>query len=177
MVESDWHIQHATSFWFFPLTELNLEKFGELMIEDSKHVDILGSWRIEERRLIDINKVKTIQLLLLEPYHAKHPWSRVLKGKKVLVIHPFAETIQHQYEQKRTLLFKNPDVLPEFQLETIKAVQSLGGQSPFNTWFDALEYMKDEIDKRDYDIALIGCGAYGFPLAAHVKRTGKKQYT
>ena len=121
-----------------------------------------------------INKVKTIQLLLLEPYHAKHPWSRVLKGKKVLVIHPFAETIQHQYEQKRTLLFKNPDVLPEFQLETIKAVQSLGGQSPFNTWFDALEYMKDEIDKRDYDIALIGCGAYGFPLAAHVKRTGKK---
>ena len=51
-----------------------------------------------------------------------------LRGKKVLVIHPFAETIQHQYEQKRTLLFKNPDVLPEFQLETIKAVQSLGGQ-------------------------------------------------
>ena len=156
------------------IRDRNLERFGELMIEDSKHVDILGSWRIEERRLIDINKVKTIQLLLLEPYHAKHPWSRVLKGKKVLVIHPFAETIQHQYEQKRTLLFKNPDVLPEFQLETIKAVQSLGGQSPFNTWFDALEYMKDEIDKRDYDIALIGCGAYGFPLAAHVKRTGKK---
>lgn len=34
--------------------------------------------------------------------------------------------------------------------------------------------MKDEIDKRDYDIALIGCGAYGFPLAAHIKRSGKK---
>ena len=95
MVESDWHIQHATS----PLTELNLERFGELMIEDSKHVDILGSWRIEERRLIDINKVKTIQLLLLEPYHAKHPWSRVLKGKKVLVIHPFAEKKEHYYSK------------------------------------------------------------------------------
>ncbi len=34
--------------------------------------------------------------------------------------------------------------------------------------------MEDEIDKHDYDIALIGCGAYGFPLAAHVKRRGKK---
>lgn len=34
--------------------------------------------------------------------------------------------------------------------------------------------MKDEIDKQDYDIALIGCGAYGFPLAAHIKRSGKK---
>lgn len=34
--------------------------------------------------------------------------------------------------------------------------------------------MKEEIDKQDYEIALLGCGAYGLPLAAHVKRTGKK---
>jgi cation diffusion facilitator CzcD-associated flavoprotein CzcO len=26
----------------------------------------------------------------------------------------------------------------------------------------------------DYDICIIGAGAYGFPLAAHVKRKGKK---
>lgn len=32
--------------------------------------------------------------------------------------------------------------------------------------------MKDETDRYDYDLALIGCGAYGFPLAAHCKRTG-----
>lgn len=54
------------------------------MIEDSKLVDILGSWRLEERRLIDIENVKAVQLLLLEPYHAIHPWSRILKGKKYL---------------------------------------------------------------------------------------------
>lgn len=30
------------------------------------------------------------------------------------------------------------------------------------------------MDKIDYDICLIGCGAYGFPLAAHAKRKGKK---
>lgn len=66
---------------FFPLTEQNLERFAELMIEDSKLVDILGSWRLEERRLIDIENVKAVQLLLLEPYHAIHPWSRILKGK------------------------------------------------------------------------------------------------
>lgn len=34
--------------------------------------------------------------------------------------------------------------------------------------------MKDEIDHQDYNICLIGAGAYGFPLAAHVKRQGKK---
>ena len=34
--------------------------------------------------------------------------------------------------------------------------------------------MECEIDKADFDVALIGCGAYGFPLAAHCKRIGKQ---
>ncbi len=111
----------------------------------------------------------------MEPYWAERPWSRALKGKKVLVVHPFAALIEKQYREHRTHLFENPDVLPEFELQTIEAVQSLGGDAgQFKTWFEALHYMEEEIDKRDFDIALIGCGAYGFPLAAHVKRSGKK---
>ena len=35
-------------------------------------------------------------------------------------------------------------------------------------------YSLIERDKIDYDIAILGCGAYGFNLAAHVKRSGKK---
>ena len=49
-----------------------------------------------------------------------------------------------------------------------------GVNNGFETWFDALKWMEDEIDKKDYDICIIGCGAYGFNLAAHVKRSGKK---
>lgn len=33
--------------------------------------------------------------------------------------------------------------------------------------------MEAEIDKYDYDVALIGCGAYGMSLAAYVKSKGK----
>lgn len=93
---------------FFPLTEQNLERFGELMIEDSKQVDILGSWRLEERRLVDANTVKAVQLLLLEPFHTKTPWTRALKEKKVLVVHPFAKQYnnninkeEHYYSKSR----------------------------------------------------------------------------
>lgn len=90
------------------------------------------------------------------------------------MIHPFKNTIEKQY-QKRELLFENKDVLPKFEsLTVIRAIQSLGGNSQFKDWFEALEYMKNEIDKVDYDICLIGAGAYGFPLAAHVKRQGKQ---
>ena len=97
-----------------------------------------------------------------------------VEQRKVLVVHPFVDTIRSQY-QKRELLFSNPDVLPEFELKTLKAVQTIAGtKSEFASWFDALKYMEDEIDKIDFDIAIIGCGAYGLPLAAHVKRIGKQ---
>ena len=33
--------------------------------------------------------------------------------------------------------------------------------------------MEDEIDRCEYDAVIIGCGAYGMSLAAHVKRRGK----
>ena len=34
--------------------------------------------------------------------------------------------------------------------------------------------MKFQITRKDYDIAIIGCGAFGFPLASFVKDQGKK---
>lgn len=161
---------------FFPANEDKIEQFCELMVQDVPEVDILGSWladeQLFEKQLVNAQKV---HLRFLEPYWADNHWSRALEGKKVLVVHPFADDIESQY-QRRTLLFKK-NILPEFQLTTIKAVQSVADEKTgFQDWFAALDYMKAEIDKVDYDICLIGCGAYGFPLAAHVKRMGKKGF-
>lgn len=161
---------------FFPSTEENLMKFGEMMVEDSKQLDILGSWLPDEKTMItsfNLNLTK-VTLLALEPYWSKNPWSRILEGKKVLVIHPFASLIEQQYKEKRELLFVDKQVLPKFDLKTIKAVQSLGGDCEYSDWFEALDSMKKQMDATDYDIALLGCGAYGFPLAAHAKRMGKQ---
>ena len=161
---------------FFPSTEDNLMEFGKMMLEDAKEVDILGSWQQNERYVSEyVNSAVKVHLLLLEPFWSEQPWSRVLEGKRVLVVHPFAKTIELQYSQNRTKLFDHPAVLPEFELQTIQAVQSIGGiDNGFKDWFEALQWMKDEIDRREYDVCLIGCGAYGFPLAAHVKRRGKQ---
>lgn len=161
---------------FFPSTDANLMKFGELMVEDMKQVDLLGSWLREEQVMIDeyCLKLRKVTLMALEPYWAIKPWTRALEGKKVLVIHPFASLIESQYAEKRELLFQDERVLPSFELKTLQAVQSIGGESDFKDWFEALDWMKTRMDATDYDIALIGCGAYGFPLAAHTKRMGKQ---
>lgn len=159
---------------FFPKEESKIEQFCKLMLTDIEALDILESWQPEESFLKDylINCIP-VTAEIMAPYFLEHPWTKALQGKKVLVVHPFAESIMSQYK-KREHLFSNPDVLPEFELHAIKAVQSIGGSNQYSDWFAALDVMKQQINNIDFDICIIGCGAYGFPLAAHVKRIGKK---
>ena len=42
----------------------------------------------------------------------------------------------------------------------------------YDTWFDALAAMEKQMDACDYEVAIIGAGAYGLPLAAHARDTG-----
>ncbi len=163
---------------FFSPSIEQLDKFGEEMMKAMPLLDVLGSWCKEEGYFLDkLSNATFIDLELLNPLWGSDskPWTLALEEKKVLVVHPFTETIQTQYTQ-RELVHKDPRILPKFSLITIKAVQSITGQKPdnYDTWFDALQYMQDEIDKTNYDVCIIGCGAYGFLLAAHCKRMGKK---
>lgn len=160
---------------FFPINEENINRFSELMLNDMEYIDILGSWLDYEYLFYDkFPNASLVTLPCLEPFLSRTPWTLALKNKKILVVHPFKESIISQYN-KRELLFKDKNVLPGFkELHVIQSIQSLGGNTKFENWFVALEWMKEEIDKVDYDICLLGCGAYGFPLAAHIKRKGKK---
>ncbi|MDA3892746.1 MAG: hypothetical protein PF517_13880 [Salinivirgaceae bacterium] len=166
-------LEHISGF--FPLHDKYLRYFGELFLNDIKELDILGSWLLNENYLEqELKGIKRVSRGMMDPFWTNMPWTKVLEGKKVLVIHPFDRTINSQYK-KRDKLFNNPMVLPKFELITYKPVVSHGANSTqFGNWFEALEFMKTEIDKIDYDIALIGAGAYGFHLAAHIKRQGKK---
>lgn len=160
---------------FFPAEDAYLDRFAELMLNDIPQADILGAWQRHELGLSHyLRNVKAVPLQSLEPYLHADPWSGALAGKKVLVVHPFVASIRQQYP-KRKLLFKDPRVLPDFELKTILAVQSAAGNRvDFPDWFAALDHMKKQISDTDFDIAIIGAGAYGFPLAAHVKRMGKQ---
>ncbi len=158
----------------FPPCQETAERFSERYLIDSEEIDLLGTHQYYEKFMPLRKNVIRVQLEMLYPFFVERPWTRYLKGKKVLVVHPFEDTIHLQYS-KRKLLFENEEILPDFHLETLKAVQTAGGnKSDFKDWFDALKYMENEISKRNFDICLIGCGAYGLPLAAFVKRMGKQ---
>jgi hypothetical protein len=160
---------------FFPVNAACLERFANVMLHDMKNIDILGSWLADEIRLGKFfPNAKIVPLKDLEPYYHANPWSEVLAGKRVLVIHPYEESIQKQYA-KHGILFADPRILPNFELLTLKAVQSIAaGKTAFSNWFDALAWMCRRVRELDFDIAIIGAGAYGLPLASFIKNCGKK---
>jgi hypothetical protein len=166
--------QMQTNAGFFPCHISKIKQFCELMIADMPNVDILGSWLKEESFLAkELANSKKVMLEDLEPFFTPNPWTKALENKKVLVVHPFAETIKCQY-LRREKLFDN-GLLPQFELEVIPAVQSIAGQkTEFSDWFAALDSMKEQIAKRNFDVCILGCGAYGFPLASFVKNMGKQ---
>lgn len=164
---------------FFPADDSLLPQWMECMKETSKQVDMLCYWDTGYQEYLVkeccSDDVILTELDSLQPFWREHPWTSALKGKKVLVIHPFVDTIQSQY-MRRKEIWKNEEILPEFELITVKAVQTIAGSKDerFNNWFEALEYMYHEGMKHDFDVAIISCGAYGMPLAAKFKQAGKQ---
>lgn len=175
----------CTNAGFFPHDMDMCNRYAILYLDCLNQIDICGIWRyfMEDYLIREYspNSVLTI-LEYLEPWRTANnmiPWSAALRGKKVLVVHPFAESIELQYRNKREKIWNNcgrgDEILPDFKLITLKAVQSMGGNGAngYGNWFEALEYMTEKVKEIDFDIAIVGCGAYGLPLSTRIKRLGK----
>lgn len=162
----------------FPNDAGMLKGFCELYIAAISEADLISLWGVGAESRVVHNHCKEAnftKLHALEPYYFDQPWSAALAGKKVLVIHPFKKSIESQYK-RREELFPRENILPKFKsLECFKAVQSIAGErTEYASWFEALDYMKREIANREFDVAIIGAGAYGLPLAAYCKEIGKQ---
>lgn len=163
---------------FFPVDDASLMRFGERVEEDCRLIDFYATWYCGDNRLKKafFQNASVTTLGNMEPFFSSRPWTHALAGKKVLLVLPFAESARSQYSH-RTNLFRDPDFLPEFDLLTYKPVVSHAGEkTPFDSWFDALDAMLHDISSLDFEIAIIGAGAYGMSLAAGIKRMGKKAF-
>ena len=165
---------------FFPNRLELLPRYYEEVMNGCKNCDYLAVWFMpfEDYYIKNVfpKDVHLTYLHHMDPFkYPEHPWSEALEGKKVLVIHPEANLIQHQYKNHEHI-FEGTNILPEFELIPMKAVQTLAGEEDerYETWFDALEDMFERAMRIDFDVAILGCGAYAFPLAAKMKQAGKQ---
>jgi len=161
----------------FPVDAATLSGFSQIYWNGIAGLDVLAFWPTEfQAKIVDELELcpALIERLDLEPFLSDNPWSLQLQGKRVLVVHPFKDSILSQYHSSRQRLFADPNVLPVFDLEVIRAPQCLAGQTGgFESWCDAFSWLKDQVGSKNFDIAIIGCGAFGLPLATFCKEIGR----
>lgn len=162
----------------FPVSQQFLDYFADFYGRALEALDILAFWPTEFQAALVNNLPQLPSLvdrLALEPFLWQDPWSAVLAGRKVLVVHPFREAILDQYSSNRQNLFCDHRVLPEFALQVIRAPQCAGCQTEgFASWSEAYKSLEDDVMAADFEIAILGCGAFGLPLAAAIKHSGRK---
>lgn len=163
---------------FFPGNDREIDRLAEHYLTSLRDADALAVWfnRGEERVAREhAPQAELIELTAMLSMLHGDPWSAALAGRRVLVVHPFAATIEAQYENHRERLFADARVLPAFHLQTLMPPQTIAGNTAgYANWFEALDATCTRIAERDFDVALIGAGAYGLPIAALVKRLGKQ---
>ncbi|MGE9292534.1 MAG: hypothetical protein ACQKBW_02885 [Puniceicoccales bacterium] len=104
------------------------------------------------------------------------PWTEALAGKRVLVVSPFCESILQQYRKRELIWERHPHtVLPEFEIKGLKVplYSYMLDEPPYPDWFSALDALKAQMDTIDYDVMLVGAGAWSMPLCAHAKQQAK----
>ncbi len=166
----------AVNSGVFPWSHEAFDCFCKSWLAAIPAMDVMAVWfnRGESDILLkQCPDAARVTLESLEPYLSQEPWSAALAGKRVLAVHPFAASIRSQHT-RRTELWGDPRVLPDFTLSTVQAPLSAGLVAPQHPdWHTACEALMAEMDSHDYDVVIIGAGAFSLPLAVHAKQRGK----
>ncbi|WP_262690017.1 tetratricopeptide repeat protein [Kordiimonas aestuarii] len=184
-INADLYEQGELNAGITPRNADTFAQFGQIYFEASKNMDLLGVVGFEN----ELTLLKTLDnphltkngwynpldLIAFRGVdrHAFEPWTLSLRGKKVLVVHVFDASIQQQYKNRKNINVIK-DIIPDFQLKTYKPAQTSASRNVGKNWMDEYHRMREDLAAIDFDVALIGCGAYSVPLASDLRLRNKK---
>ncbi len=103
------------------------------------------------------------------------------ENKKILIISPFAKSLEFQYQRKNKLLRNY--TFPNFDLLTYNTPVTYNGSGDTkeslhvetNNWHEQCDKMNREISQIDFDIAWLSCASYAMSVGDHIKeQMGRK---
>lgn len=169
---------------FFPDDEKMFDIWAQMETDCCSDVDMLGVMNTKCEGWIAETFLPEKAMLMPQGGLGSGPrgWCWCLEGKKILVIHPMVDTIKRQYK-KREFLFQRfegqPYPLPEFELDTIRAVQTIADETDerFSNWFEALDYMTDEVAKKRFRYSINRLWRIWISTRIKNKENGKNSYS
>lgn len=102
-------------------------------------------------------------------------WLYSLRGKRVLIVSLFADTMQKQLPHLDDIWGeKNPVRDIEFVFQKSVWFKEGSPSNQFDSWFDALEYLDQQVAEKEFDVAIVSAGPFSMSLCANIKRRGGK---
>lgn len=157
-----------------------IDRFVQAQLEGFRNADIMMMWGACRMEAVIANhfvlsSCDNIDYFSLIPYVDDYePWTSALAGKKVLVVTNVPDSVEYQYKRKDEISPYKESVLPDFTLITYRMMQTCQqDNNNYDSWFEALDKVTNDILAIDFDIAIVGAGFYGVPLCDAIKRSGR----
>jgi hypothetical protein len=177
------HLQHEAEdiAGLYPYSLETTKQFAKDMISALEQIDLIPKWNQVNpyfENYVFENYCKQAKLTLLqhlEPYFFDKPWTDYLEGKTVLVMSPFAESIERNFRNLDKIW--SGKIKPNFKLKTIKYPFALKiNQQAYERYKVSDNVYKEYLDilrKQDFDVGIFGTGYTSLLLTAECKRMGK----
>ena len=157
----------------------SLHMYVNKLVESYEHCSAIAEWDIKgdvfsktgDGQLLIAERTPTIpklNALSLEPYYVRDSWMPALEGKKVLIIHPFENTIKHQLSHLNKL-FPERHWFQNCTFTHLSPPQTLAGNHQNIDWQNHLNVFIDTLHVHtDFDVALVAAGGYGMLIADEI---------
>jgi hypothetical protein len=162
----------------YTINNKSLEEYTKRLIESYDHCTVIAEWEQTGRVFAYTGsgqeyitkrtpKIPKIDARALEPYYFKENWMPELKGKKILIIHPFSKTLANQASNLKNI-FPNKSWFEDCNLEFIQPPFTLAGNHENKDWQEHLEPFLEKLKGYDFEIALIAAGGYGMLICDYI---------
>ena len=163
----------------------SLIKYSQMYLHAFQNCDMYANWAFYDNRGKHVvqhqeyieslcNIKSSIYALTYDIFTFIHhrPWTLGLKGKRILFISPFEDSIREKIANRKEIY--GIDLFPECEILTIKPPMTQGDE--YSQEFDLeLDHFKRNVDKLkdQYDIALVSSGGYGNLICDYLFHQGK----
>ena len=175
-------------FGIFPTDTSFLHEFAQFYTKHVQQIDILGLFQADqEEKIIKENELNAqfIPYQFTEPDRSipaieKNCYLRFFEGKKILFISPFGDLLNSRankdiFEAVWLSIGKKwfwPSEVNGYEIP-YSYVTSVNTYKKYTNSMTLFDSICTNINELDFDIAFIGAGALGLPIASHLKNQGK----
>ena len=161
----------------------SLTDYTTKLMEAYEHCTCIAEWELDGPVYAKTGKgqnlvakrtphIPKVNARVLEPYYflEEESWMPLLKGKRILIIHPFVETIKQQLPRLNSI-FPNKSWFEDCTFTVISPPMTLAGNHQNMSWDKHLTAFL--LKQYDFDVALIAAGGYGMLIADDLFKRGK----